>query len=41
VENITADVLREVLEKIRIGGNAEPAQDHPHYAWIMSIVSAP
>ncbi|MBE7512729.1 MAG: hypothetical protein HS103_07925 [Anaerolineales bacterium] len=41
VENIGVDVLREVLEKIRIRGNAEPAQDHPHYAWIMSIVSTP
>jgi len=39
MENISRDVLREVLEKIRVRGNAEPAQDHPQYAWVMSITT--
>lgn len=39
MESVSLDVLRDVLEKIRIGGNAEPAEDHPHYAWVMSVVS--
>ncbi len=39
-ENISGNVLRDILEKIRIRGKFIPAQNHPLYEWAMRVMSA-
>lgn len=40
MENVSDDVLRDVLRKIRIRGKAELAKDHPLYNWAIKYILA-